>query len=242
MEIQVRKRGAQFIEAVQKEFPDMVLLTFYQLSEIGIAPSDALRRQEELKKNKHALLPAFLNGMLDAIAPSIRIVDGCEGSYYNENFKDYSDDVELIKNRTLAWISPENREKYSSHVQAGMALYMDQILGLRESPQKYSSYFLSQKEKLSWFEHNVYYALTYTDEYVWCYSENMNWWKNRVPEGAEVMIRSAQEKVELGQPLRSEIASRIKEATKKLKAKQSLQSGLRSVMRRMGLRGSESSI
>ena len=158
MEAQVRKRGAQFIGVFQQEFPDMVLLTFFQLSEIGIAPNDAPGRQEELKKNNYALLPAFLNGMLDAVAPNMHIVDGCENSYYNEDFKDYADDVELIKKRTLAWISPENHEKYLSHVQAGMALYMDQVLGLRESPQNYISYFLSPKEKLLWFEHNVYYA------------------------------------------------------------------------------------
>ena len=186
-------------------------------SNLGDRQKNIDKAIEELKKNNYALLPAFLNGMLDAVAPNMHIVDGCENSYYNEDFKDYADDVELIKKRTLAWISPENHEKYLSHVQAGMALYMDQVLGLRESPQNYISYFLSPKEKLLWFEHNVYYALAYSDEYVWCYSENMNWWKNQIPEGAEAIIRSAREKVELGQPLRSEIASRIKNATKKLK-------------------------
>ena len=60
-------------------------------------------------------------------------------------------------------------------------------------------------------KHNVYYALTASDEYVWCYSERMNWWQDNVPEGAEAAIRTARDLVTQGQTdqaerLRAEVA------------------------------------
>lgn len=45
----------------------------------------------------------------------------------------------------------------------------------------------------------MYYALATSDEYVWCYSERMNWWQDNVPDGAEAAIRSARKKIADGQ-------------------------------------------
>ena len=66
---------------------------------------------------------------------------------------------------------------------------------LRQPAEKYLSTYLTPQERLRWFEHNVYYALTTSDEYVWCYSERMNWWQNQIPDGAEAAIRSARKKI-----------------------------------------------
>src|ERR1035441_2353600 len=85
--------------------------------------------------------------------------------------------------------------------QAGSALYMDQVLATRKPPEKFLSFYLTPAERLHWFEHNAYYALTTSDEYVWCYSEQMNWWQDKLPEGAEAALRSARTKLANGQPL-----------------------------------------
>ena len=61
------------------------------------------------------------------------------------------------------------------------------------------------------------YALTTSDEYVWCYSERMNWWQNEIPDGVEGAIRSARKKVADGQPLGFDITDFIAAGQKKMK-------------------------
>jgi hypothetical protein len=108
------------------------------------------------------------------------------------------------------------RKKYNTNVQASMALYIDQALGKRTTPT--TSHYLSPEQQLRFFEHNVYYALTTTDEYVWCYSERMNWWlptekagpHGPLPPGVEEALVSARRKYEEGKPLGYEIAEMIR--------------------------------
>jgi len=225
---QVRRRGAQFIQALQEELPQLRLLTFFQLS---LFPSlvdepDPRRREERLAQHGYALLPAFLNGMLDAAAPGVRIIDGNEPAYYYTNAEAYFRAYHLMKQRALTLVAPENRPKYVAQVQAGMALYMDHVLALREPPERFLSFHLSPQERLRWFEHNVYYALLTSDEYVWCYSERMDWWGVQakapwarfVPEGAEEALRSARGKIARGEPLGFDIADLIASAQRRMEA------------------------
>jgi len=52
---------------------------------------------------------------------------------------------------------------------------VDQNFALRQpNTEKYLSYRMTPEERAQWFEHNTYWALYTTDEYVWCYSERMN--------------------------------------------------------------------
>ena len=100
-----------------------------------------------------------------------------------------------------------------------MALYIDQTLGRRTVPT--TGHYLTPEQQLKFFEHNVYYALTTSDEYVWCYSERMNWWlppekageHGALPPGVEEALVSARQKYEAGKPLGYDIAEMIAAAT-----------------------------
>ncbi len=102
-----------------------------------------------------------------------------------------------------------------------MALYIDQALGKRTV--KTISQSMPRDQQLKFFEHNVYYALTTSDEYVWCYSERMNWWlppeklkKDRIlPPGVEKALISARQKHEQGKPLGYDIKDMIETARQK---------------------------
>ena len=80
---------------------------------------------------------------------------------------------------------------------------------------------------MKFFEHNVCYALATTDEYVWCYSERMNWWlppekagKDRIlPEGVEAALISARQKYRAGKPLGFDIKTIVEQARQKRKQK-----------------------
>ena len=122
-------------------------------------------------------------------------------------FRDYH----RIKNSGLSLIDAENHAKCASHVMVGMAIYMDYLLALRPGRKNPDlSEFVSPAERLQWLVHNVYWSLTTSDQYVWCYSEKMDWWGTMagkikygdwVPPGAGDAIRSARRKIEQGLPL-----------------------------------------
>lgn len=226
VEEQVRKRGAQFMTAIQSEMPAVRLLTFFHQSLFAglLDMPDIQKRQVQLSKQHWGLLSAFWNGALEAAAPGVRIIDGYEMAYYLTKRESFFQAYHLMKQRSLALVPPGLRAKHAVQFQAGMALYMDQVLALRQPSEKYLSHYLTPQERLRWFEHNVYYALTTSDEYVWCYSERMNWWQDKVPEGAEAAIRSARKKIADGQPLGFDISDFVTAGQKKMneaaKAKQ----------------------
>ena len=209
-------RGTQFIKALERELPNPRILTFYQLGLFGqfCKPMDAQERDKALSEHDYALLPAFTNGMLDGAGPGVRITDGNENAYYYTDELAYLRSYHAITQDALYLVSPALREKYRSQVQAGQALYVDQYFGLRA--EKVLGNFMTSKEQPQWFEHNVYWALSTSDQYVWCYSERMDWWKNaNVPEGCEAAIISAREKVKTGQPLGFDIQPFVKAAAKR---------------------------
>jgi hypothetical protein len=218
VEAQVSKRGAQFMTALQTEMPDVRLLTFFHQSLFAelLDTPDIQERQKRLAQQPWGLLSAFWNGALEAAGPGVRIIDGYEMAYYLNNREAFFSAYHLIRQRTLALVPPTLWTKHAGTVQAGMALYMDQVLALRQPPEQYLSFHLSPADRLRWFEHNVYYALRASDEYVWCYSERMNWWQNNVPEGAEGAIRSAQKKIAEGRPLGFDIADLVAAGNKKM--------------------------
>jgi hypothetical protein len=216
VEAQVQKRGAEFMTALQSEMPNLRLLTFFHQSLYGgtLDLTDAQEREKRLSQHDWGLLSAFWNGALGAAAPGVRIIDGYEPAYYFTHRDQFVQTKDLIRRRSLSVVPPVLRDKHASTVQVGMALYVDQVYALRQPAEQYASFDMTPTERARWFEHNVYYALSNSDEYVWCYSERMNWWKADIPEGAEAAIRSAHAAVaegraEAGERLSSELAASL---------------------------------
>jgi len=215
----VRQRGSQFMRAVESEYPGLTVLTFFQLSYFSqlLIPMDPAKRQDQLSTMSYGLLPAFLNGMLEAASPGVKIIDGNESAYYYTDKHPYYEVFHRITQRAKLLIDPQLWSRYRNQMQVGQALYIDQYFGLRA--RKVPGHYLELEDQQKWFEHNVYYALTTTDEYVWCYSEKMNWWKDKdVPVGCADAIRSAKQKVAEGKPLGFDLAPIIQKATETQRA------------------------
>lgn len=220
---QVRRRGQQFIVALQEHMPDLKVLSFFQLGLFGdiLDEPHPKVRQEKLLKKWMVLLPSFCIGMLDGAAPGTIFIDGNESAYYYESPHDYFRAYHLIRQRAQTLVPEALRKKYNAQVQAGMALYIDQTLGKRT--EQTTGHFLTAEQQLRFFEHNVYYTLTASDEYVWCYSERMNWWlppekagKDRIlPPGVEEALISARQKYDQGKPLGFDIKDMIEAVRQK---------------------------
>jgi hypothetical protein len=216
---QYRLRGAQFMNAVQAEMPEPVVHTFFLFGVVAATQIDDLaEREKRLAQEHYGLYPAFINGMLDAMQPGTVLTDGNEGSYYYQSPLAYYQAYHSIRQRALTMVAPENGAKYRSQVQVAQALYVDYVFG--KWPHPTPAEHLTDEERARWFEHNVYYALTTSDRYVWLYSEKMNWWKDEdLPSGLAEATRSGREKAQARRPLGFDIEPMMQAARDRQKAK-----------------------
>ena len=208
---QVQKRGAQFMQAIQEEMPGVKVLSLFQLSYLKdfLAQRNLQARMRQMSEESYGLLAAFLNGMLEVAEPNLTIVDGNEHSYYYAGKKQFFDAYKLIKEKLLTLVDEKNRQKYAKQVQVGHALYIDHLFDLGKPQKSRASHYLNSQQRQQWLEHNTYYGLSSSDEYVWCYSEEMDWWQNNVPSGVEEAMRSARQKIAKGEPLGFDIEGTI---------------------------------
>ncbi len=228
---QVRKRGAQFISVLQDEFPGIVIFSLRELSDWqnGSPFSTPLLpvtdREKTIDKMKNAwwgLHIAFYVGMIEAIEPGTKLIDGNEEAYYYTSPGEFYEVRNTLTVDAKALIPPELWEKHSCYNRIGHAIAAEYITGnwLGMSPFPYrltgQGVMMSAEEKAKWLEHNTYYALKTADEYTWLYTEGMNWWTGeKVPEGFQEALLSAKRKVNAGQPLGYEIDQMIKKAQNK---------------------------
>ena len=232
----VRKRGAQFMRALQDEFPGLTVLALRLLSDFQdgspfsqhlFPVRDPNQATADLAGAWWALHPAFLNGMLDAAAPEVKIVDGNEDAYFYTSALDFYRLAHDLRSEALALVAPENRRKYALQYQVGHAISIDYTQGFWAQALSFPDYLkkqaleLTPEQRLQWFAQNAYYALKTADEYVWCYSEDMSWWTGKnVPAGIEDALRATRRKYEANAPLGFTVETLLQEAQKRLKAKE----------------------
>ncbi|MHB8997822.1 MAG: sugar-binding protein [Armatimonadota bacterium] len=198
-----RQRGKQFAETVGKIIPDNVTLTFftYSLFRSEMAMLDPARREQALAGHSYSLYVPFLNGYLEGMGPRMTLTDGNEPSYYYDSSEKYLDAFHMMRQSALNLIPRPLVPKFQTQTQASQALYMDFVFA-KVNWKNIQALYLSPEEQAKWFEHNVYWALKTTDEYVWLYSEKMDWWKNKdVPPGMEEAIIKARAAIAENRPL-----------------------------------------
>ena len=216
---QVRKRGKRFIEVLQDEYPGLTVLSMRQLSDFQDgSPFSAKLLPVRDPKAAEATLPeqwwglhiAFTNGILDGLKPDTTFIDANEDAYYYTSPTDFFRFSHTMRQEALALVAPENRAKYLAQYRLGQAVSVDFTLGEWSGPKGLSfppflrdqALELSEADRLRWFGQNLYYALTTSDEYVWCYNEDRNWWTGKnIPAGLDETIRDVRRKFGANEPL-----------------------------------------
>lgn len=215
-----RQRGGQFIDVIERHLPDNVLLTFFTFSifQAAMDQQDPAKREDALKQHGYGLYLPFLQGMLDRIGPRMTITDGNEPSYYYDNSEKYFAAYHMMRQRALSLLPPALVTVFQTNTQASQALYMDYVFARVNWPNIPARY-MTPEEQAQWFEHNVYWALKTTDEFVWLYSEKMNWWTNKdIPEGMEQAVINAREAIAANRPLAFDLRERMKQIEDRRKA------------------------
>jgi len=226
---QVRKRGAQFIQAIQDEYPGVVILSLREFSDYLTASpfSQAIIPVQDIKQAKSNLEEAwwalhlpFTIGILDAINEDVTFIDANEEAYYYTSAMEYYKVRNDLFNDTRALLPAAIHKKFKANYYLGHAVSTDYIAGnwaglLSAFPYRLTAQgtMLTTQEKALWFEHNMYYALQTSDEYVWLYSEDLNWWTGeKVPEGFLDALQRARKKIDEVQPLGFKIEEMLEKA------------------------------
>ena len=160
-----RRRGGDFIRAINSEFPDITILMTFGYS---LAIGDHNRLPEAL----YGLLPAFLDGVLEAESEKTTMIDGLEFAYGFKTRAEFETLKALmrINGKALSKVP----ELYEKRMKMGYGIWIDNnSSGKRgwdpEHPEK--NYF-SPKE----IEASICMGLELTETYVWLYSQRLNWY------------------------------------------------------------------
>jgi len=170
-----RRRGREVMNAIVKEYPDITILCYFLGSYVG-RPAEADEPQSALESASYGLLPAFLDGWLDAAPPTVKVVDGCEAGYRFNSEQAFLEAAVKIKGIYQRLVSPENRAKYRSQVQVGFGIYLDAYVNPKESPWYIGPDESGGGSRVDRLRANVTTALHVADEYVWIYGEKYRWW------------------------------------------------------------------
>lgn len=210
----IRQRGERFMRILSARLPDVRVLSLFHVGLFAnlLELPDRAAVDERLAAHAYGLLPSFLQGWLDAAGRGAQIIDGNEFAYYYRGPAAYFQAFHTTRQRGATLFDAGSAEEYARRVRLGQAVYIDLVYGLSPVPQAQLARALTPEERAAWLEHNVYYALYTADEYVWCYGEQLDWWKGQLPQGAEEAIRRARSKIAHGEPLGFTLEEMLKAA------------------------------
>ncbi len=205
---QMEKRGEQFIKTIEDNFGGPVNIinafmindSYYNGTLKPGVPNDA----RNLTTNWQGLLPAFMAGMVNGASDGTVITDGNETSYYYIDPEQFRIAKGWIQGVNANYTPFMNKYKYWDHVEAAQAVYPNYLLGPMPTNFFMPTYCnkLNRSSKLAWLEHNVYYAMKYSNKYTWFYGEpGFNWQVDQIPDDVTHAIADAKSKLSQNLPI-----------------------------------------
>jgi hypothetical protein len=181
----VKKRGKQFIQALQSSKPDLKILCFWLLELV-----DVQSKTQALAETGMALYPFFVEGMLEGQNKYSEIIDGNEGSYGFDKAEQFVESGYSQRQTGSKFLTTSLQSKYKK-IGIAQAVYFDLIYG--KTPALDKGY--DQQTKEQWLRQNLYAAFKSTDKYVWFYNERVNWWTNSIDSGVADIIKSVKNQI-----------------------------------------------
>ncbi|MBI4581492.1 MAG: hypothetical protein HY718_17455 [Planctomycetes bacterium] len=167
---QVRRRGAEIMRAVVKEFPDItILLLFgYSGSYCGV-PQHPPSRQK-----LYTLVSAFVDGLLSECGPAARVFDMHEQCFSFRGPGSY------LRARTMMTdLMPEHSfdpDRYRRSHRVGFSFWADCWENASEGRPLDLDVFDNNYYTPQEFAYSLHHALAYSDGYVWMWPGVFNWW------------------------------------------------------------------
>src|SRR5262249_48462472 len=115
-----RQRGRQVMTAIAASFPRVVLLSVFGNS---VPLLENLQRHIGPQEQKYGLLPAFYDGLLEAMPDGAYLVDGYESGFgFKERKKFIKAYSQIHKGALTLSVAPTH---YREKVKAGFGLWLD---------------------------------------------------------------------------------------------------------------------
>ena len=179
--MKARERGKQWITEVQKNYPGITIFCIFLHSlnyeNLGTAYNNAYAQGN--------LFVAFLNGMLDGLEPSTKLIEGNEFYTYKASSKRHFDFARGQERMLFnSQILPENRTKAKAQIDYAPAIYMDAYFFNAKAASAYHrEVYDVMSPGLAWNDparmkavyKNFAEAVCRSDEYVWIYQERPRW-------------------------------------------------------------------
>ena len=175
----VRRRARNLFDGVFTEYPEAAILSFWLLS----IDRDYFRTPSarSIARNKGDLWPHVVNGILDAMPPSARLIDGNEEGYrFHAGRGDFNRSAVEQSDHVIELIAPENRAKYRAQFRVGYGLYVDAFEVSEESKWYRGPAGGSRTGGFALMAAEASYA---SSEYVWLWNESRQWidWEKDLP-------------------------------------------------------------
>ena len=168
-----RQRGREFMQAINKEYPDITILTLFGPS---IAESGLKYAKGNKEKAGYYLYMSFLDGIMDVATPGTTITDGWEFSYGYREQQDFKDVRHTILDDAKKL--SQNPKAYQQHIRVGDAVWADASSNnIGWHPDDFSKNFHTP----AGFRAALAFAMQTSDKYTWVYSEKLLWWNFDVP-------------------------------------------------------------
>jgi hypothetical protein len=146
-----RLRGREVMTAIATHLPEAVLLSLYAYT----LPLAELERAKRLEDIEYSLLPAFYDGLLEAMPAGASLFDGYEPAYGFKKRQQFLSGYDRIHEKAVNLSAVQDR--YRTQVKAGFGLWLD-YLGR-------PGHFTPAE-----FRQAVATALEVSNRYVWIYS------------------------------------------------------------------------
>lgn len=161
---QAGRRGGQIMRAINAEYPGIRIIVTLAYS-VGQGETD-----------KYGLLPALLDGMLEAADEKTILYDGWESSYNYLTEKQFAAARKIIRQQSLQWSAVPDAMR--QHWRASFGLWIDYGEQAVWNQQDFSKNFFSPQQ----FGNSVAEAMRNSDGYVWIYTHHADWWDGQVPQ------------------------------------------------------------
>ncbi len=159
-----RRRGNEFMKAVNSEYPDITILFTFAYT---LMAGDWNR----LPEAQYGLLPSFLDGMLEVSTEKTAFVDANEFAYPSKTRKEF-EFLHMhvhIGGKNLSKIQDIHEKK----MRVGFGVWMNNDWRNKGWDPIHTEKNHFQPAEL---RESLRLALEISDRYVWLYTENVNWW------------------------------------------------------------------
>ena len=165
-----RKRGELVGEAMFGAFPEMALVSSYNLSwerSYPVSP-DPAERMRELGD----LWPSFFEGLVAAAPETVKLVDGDEHAYFcNADSHDFYVHFWNMQQGTLALLSPDMRARYRSRLVTGGGIYLDMFVNPPDAVGGWYQPPAADGTRISRLTANIAQGARVAGDYLWIYGE-----------------------------------------------------------------------